>query len=261
MFDYVPNSYCIEKSSYLSEVMEAGRLFGRFFRHCNEHLIMTDELHITIPDFHNLTLRYNQFENALQNGMNDRILAQYDMIAEIQAQQTIVKYYASILPHLPSRIMHHDAKISNALFSTVDQTGLCVVDLDTIMPGTFLSDIGDMFRTMLSPTEENDSDYSTITIKLDLFRTLCQGYLTQTYDLLTEIEKINIIFAGEFTIFMQCLRFMTDYLLGDVYYKVSYPEHNLVRAKNQLTLLKAYIAAKPQLQQIVADIIQSLACS
>lgn len=135
-----------------------------------------------------------------------------------------------------------------------------MVDFDTVMPGVFLSDIGDMFRTMLSPTEENDDPTETpITIRLDLFRALCQGYLSQTYDLLTEIERENILFAGEFMIYMQCLRFMTDYLLGDVYYKTTYPEHNLVRASNQLALLKEFIAVTPQLQAITADILLSLA--
>lgn len=121
MFDFVPNSYCIQQSVDANEVYDAGSLFGRFFRHCNEHPI-NNALRITIPGFHNLTLRYTQFNEALQRGVSKRITAQETVISELQTYHTIiVRHYERLIPQLPIRTMHHDAKISNALFSSIDR--------------------------------------------------------------------------------------------------------------------------------------------
>lgn len=134
--------------------------------------------------------------------------------------------------------MHHDAKISNVLFSNKTGKVVCLVDFDTVMPGYFFSDLGDMIRSMVCPEDETSTKFSNICIRKEFYEAIVTGYLDVIGKELTESEKKYIHYSGLLMIYMQSLRFLADYLNGDVYYQITYPDQNFDRAKNQLILLQ-----------------------
>ena len=136
-------------------------------------------------------------------------------------------------------LFRSDTKISNVLFDSMDK-GVCVIDLDTVMSGYFISDLGDMFRTYLSSANEEEQDVQMVIAREDYLKAILEGYKEKMADLMSDIESQNILYAGEFMIYMQALRFLTDYLNNDVYYSIHYETNNLTRTLNQLTLLKSY---------------------
>ena len=162
------------------------------------------------------------------------------MIDEIESFSSICQRYELFIEHpdAKKRVIHHDTKISNVLFDE-NYKGVCVIDLDTVMPGYFLSDVGDMIRTYITPVSEEESDFSKIVIQQDFLQAIKKGYYHYMGNELTEFEKQHFFFAGEMMIYMQAIRFLTDYFNYDKYYKINYTEQNLVRAKNQMYLLKA----------------------
>jgi thiamine kinase-like enzyme len=204
------------------------------------HDFDVNELKDTIPDFHNLSFRFSQFEDALQKNQTERKEKASELIADFMHRKHYVDFYNSLpsSADYPIRVMHHDAKIANILFSKATGKVICPVDFDTTMPGYFFSDLGDMIRSMACSLDETSIDFENITIRKEFYSAIVDGYLSVMGKYLTASEKKNIHYAGIIIIYMQALRFMTDYLNGDVYYKTTYPEQNFDRAKNQLTLLK-----------------------
>lgn len=240
MFPFIALSHSIDVVETAEQAYEAATQFGRFTKLLSG--INLDELKITIPDFHNLSLRYQQFLLALKNGNISRLKQCKTIIAEIKDFEGIVQEFEQIKnnPAFKLRVTHHDTKISNVLFDD-DNKGLCVIDLDTVMPGYFISDVGDMMRTYLSPVSEEEKDFSKIEIRDSFYTAIVKGYYNEMKDELSETEKQYFFYAGKFMIYMQALRFITDYLNDDVYYGVKYPEHNLVRGQNQLLLLQKLV--------------------
>ena len=199
------------------------------------------ELKITLPDFHNLSLRYTQFETALTNGDLNRINESKDAIEYLQSQQDLVKRYESFIANKDAkkRVTHHDTKISNVLFDRQEKA-ICVIDLDTVMPGYFISDVGDMCRTYLPNVSEEASNLDLVKIDKGRWTALKEGYIDAMGAILSPFELAHFEFAGEFMIYMQALRFLTDHLNLDIYYGAKYNGQNYVRAINQIALLKAY---------------------
>lgn len=204
------------------------------------HDLDADMLLETIPDFHNLSFRYKQFEDALKSEQKERIQKAMPLIDELKQRERYKFFYEEISEsdEFPKRVMHHDAKIANILFSKITGKVICPVDFDTTMPGYFFSDLGDMIRSMACSYDENSTDFENITIRKNFYSAIIDGYLTVMEKQLTASEKKYIHYAGILIIYMQALRFITDYLNGDIYYKTNYAEQNFDRAKNQLTLLK-----------------------
>jgi thiamine kinase-like enzyme len=194
----------------------------------------------TIPDFHNLSFRYKQFEDALKSGQKEKIQKATPLIEELKQRNRYANFYVIITEseEFPKRVMHHDAKIANILFSKETGEVICPVDFDTTMPGYFFSDLGDMIRSMACSLDENSTDFENISIRKDFYSAIIDGYLSVIEKQLTPSEKKYIHYAGILIIYMQALRFITDYLNGNIYYKTNYPEQNFDRAKNQLALLK-----------------------
>jgi Ser/Thr protein kinase RdoA (MazF antagonist) len=252
LFPFVVGSHTIDVVSSPEQAYEASLQFGKFTKLLSK--FDADKLHITIPDFHNLTLRYLQFEDSLKNGNAERIKQSTELVAEIKKHHHIVDTYEKIKsdPRIRHRVTHHDTKISNVLFNEQGK-GLCVIDLDTVMPGYFISDVGDMMRTYLSPTNEEEKDFAKIEVREDFFRAIVQGYLSCMHDELTSEEKQLILYAGSFLIYMQVLRFLTDYFNDDSYYGARYEEQNFVRAGNQLALLKRLEDKSGSFQAIIQD--------
>ena len=137
--------------------------------------------------------------------------------------------------------MHHDTKINNVLFNEQSGRGLCVIDLDTMMPGTVMSDYGDMVRTFTNAADEDEPDLEKVYCRVDVLKELTRGFLSEVSGMLTPEEKDSLLLGGKGLIYMQAVRFLADYINGDIYYKVSYKDHNLVRARNQLKLLESLI--------------------
>jgi Ser/Thr protein kinase RdoA (MazF antagonist) len=251
LFPFIKNSVTIDVINSEKEAYEAALQFGRFTRLLTN--FNTQQLAYTLADFHNLNLRFNQFNEAVKNAKPERLDIARNEIAAVYSNENIQHTYQNIvtLNELPLRVIHHDTKISNVLFDK-QQNGLCVIDLDTVMPGYFLSDVGDMMRTYLSPANEEEKDLDKIIIRTDYFVAIYKGYISEMGDILTGKEKGYFIFSGKLMIYMQAIRFLTDYLNNDIYYQPKYNGHNLVRAKNQLSLLNKYIAAESTFKQLMA---------
>ena len=250
MFPFIKNSHTIDVVNSSSQAYEAAKQFGRFTNLLSGFPV--DKLKITLPDFHNLPLRYSQFKTAIKEGNKERIKQSATMIGFLEDQQEIVSISKQInnSPAFKKRVTHHDAKINNVLFDDSNK-GLCVVDLDTVMPGYFISDFGDMMRTYLSPVSEEEKDISKIEIREEYFKAIADGYLSEMEKELTTVEKRYLVYAGKFMVFMQALRFLTDYLNNDNYYGSKYEGQNFIRAKNQVYLLKKIIEKEKLLQEIV----------
>jgi Ser/Thr protein kinase RdoA (MazF antagonist) len=237
VFEFVTNSKTIDVVENEHQAFEAANKFGEFTA-LLQHF-PTNQLQTTLPNFHNLSLRYNQFLSALKNGNKSRIAQCNDLIKTVENNTIICKKFEHFISNKNSwqRVTHHDTKISNVLFNKAYQA-ICIIDLDTVMPGYFISDVGDMIRTYVSPTTEEDDNFDKIIVRKEFLQAIKVGYLQHMQSVLTPFEKENFFFSGEVMIYMQSLRFLTDYFNNDVYYNTSYNEQNFVRAKNQLKLLE-----------------------
>lgn len=246
IFPFIQGSSSLSSLTHQEEAYEAARQFGKFSAILND--FETNKLNITIPDFHNLELRYEQFTDACTRAIPERMRRAKTAIHYINEHAYIVKTYSDLVAddQVPLRVIHHDTKISNVLFDK-DKKGICVIDLDTVMPGYFISDVGDMMRTYLCESTEEETDLSKISIRKDFFKAIYKGYMQEMAGLLTAREKKYFSYAGKFIIYMQAMRFLTDYLLEDIYYGAKYEDHNLNRANNQIGLLSQYIEMEPEL--------------
>jgi Ser/Thr protein kinase RdoA (MazF antagonist) len=252
LFPFIQGSHTIDVVKTPDQAFEAAFQFGKFTQLLSG--FDATKLHITIPDFHNLTLRYRQFEQALKNGNPVRIKQSQPLSDTIKKHVDILTEFERIKKskNVKQRVMHHDTKISNVLFDSSGK-GICIIDLDTIMPGYFISDVGDMMRTYLSPANEEVKDFHSIDLREDFFRAIVQGYIMAMGNELTAEERGLILYSGLFLTYMQAIRFLTDYYNNDIYYGARYEEHNYFRAGNQLQLLKILTGKTEILQKIVLE--------
>ncbi|TCC97448.1 phosphotransferase enzyme family protein [Pedobacter psychroterrae] len=239
LFPFIEGSASVNSLTNEAEAYEAARQFGKFSKILDG--FDAEQLSITIPDFHNLSLRYEQFVTACLNASGERLEKSGESIDFINAHKAIVDTYRKLVDNkeMPLRVIHHDTKINNVLFDE-KKNGLCVIDLDTVMPGYFISDVGDMMRTYLAEASEEENDLSKIRIRKNFFDAIHEGYMQEMKGVLTDTEKQYFNYAGKFIIYMQAIRFLTDYLQNDVYYGQKYDGQNFNRAINQITLLKEY---------------------
>ncbi len=243
----VANTVTVDRAESVKQAREAAVQFGRFAR--MTYGIDLAPFEPSIPDFHNLSLRYRQLDAAIDAAAPARRKLAAPLIDAFLGRSDIVKTYDTIKPALPDRLMHHDTKINNVLLRAGTFEGVCVCDLDTLMPGKVLSDLGDMVRTYVSPVSEEEPDERRVVVRDDYYLALMDGYLSEMRALLTPEEREHLMFAGEFMVYMQGVRFLTDYLNGDVYYPVKHERHNLDRARNQWALLAQLDARRPALQR------------
>jgi thiamine kinase-like enzyme len=248
---FVKNSKTIQVVETPEQAYEAALQFGKFTKAFSG--FNAPSLHTTISDFHNLSFRYKQFEASLQQGNTLRIRSCSKEVAMIKDYSYLVRQYEVIKKNssFKLRVTHHDTKISNVLFDQNDK-GTCVIDLDTVMAGYFISDVGDMMRTYLSPANEEESDFSKIEVRKDFYEAIAKGYLEGMGDEFTVKELDSFFYAGEFLIYMQTIRFLTDHFNNDGYYGSRYENHNLIRAQNQLNLLTKLVDQKAALLPIGA---------
>jgi hypothetical protein len=238
-FDYIPDSITLNTAANPSQAGAAARAFARFTAAFNN--FNTDLLKIVIPGFHDLSLRYAQLEEALNGGYYERMPRALPLADELKKRERYRQFYQYVISYpekFLQRVMHHDAKISNVLFDKKSGKVICPVDFDTVMPGYFFSDAGDMIRSMACSRDETSTEFDKLNIRKSYYDAIVNGYLAVMKKYFTEAEKKYFHYSGLLLIYMQALRFLTDYLNGDVYYQIRYPEQNFDRAKNQLILLQ-----------------------
>jgi Ser/Thr protein kinase RdoA (MazF antagonist) len=238
-FEWVNHMQTISTVTRVEQAKEMAQTFGLFslaFKGFNP-----GTLREALPHFHDLSYRNSQFQTAIVNALPSRIKRSKDLISGLKGKEHYTNFFEDIRNDstaFPLRVMHHDAKISNILFHKDSGKVWGPVDLDTVMPGYFFSDIGDMIRSLAGSSEENDTNFSSLHIRKDYYTALIDGYTSVMEHELTPKEKIHLHAAGPIMIYMQAIRFLADHLTGDHYYKVSYPEQNFDRAVNQFTLLE-----------------------
>jgi aminoglycoside phosphotransferase (APT) family kinase protein len=247
--EYIANSYSPDATDDPRAAFTTSSCFAQFSKALSG--IDKSRLQVVLADFHDLTFRYHQFEDTVARVYGLRLMRATHVIAELRERKYLVDFYASIKnnPEYPVRLMHHDCKIGNILFDKDSKEVICPIDLDTIMPGKYFSDLGDMIRTMACTVDENSREWELIDVRPEFYNAIVEGYLHGIGSELTQAEKENIHKSGLLMTYMQTARFLTDFLNGDVYYRTTYPEQNLNRALNQLILLEkmeAFLGIKGQ---------------
>lgn len=230
---FIPDAVTYEQVDPTSS-RNAGKAFGEF-----ESMLvdLPEQLGETIPDFHNMELRARQLQEAIEQDKAGRVAGVADIIADLQKDMHEMCKAERLFREgkLPKRICHCDTKVNNMMY---DKQGnvLCVIDLDTVMPSFVFSDYGDFLRTGANFVAEDDPKIENVGFNQDIFRAFTEGYIESARSFLTPVEVENLPYAVALFPFMQCVRFFADYLNGDTYYKIAYPEHNLVRTRNQQAL-------------------------
>jgi Ser/Thr protein kinase RdoA (MazF antagonist) len=227
-----------------------GEAFGRFQRQLAD--LPFDALCESIPNFHNMEFRLQQLDEALAADPVGRKAACTDIIDAINSRREEMCLAERLFREgkLPKHINHCDTKVNNVLF---DEEGkpICIVDLDTVMPGFVFSDFGDFMRTAANTGAEDDPILDNIRVDLEVFEAYARGYLKEA-TFLTEVEKELLPYGCRLLTYMQTVRFFTDWINGDTYYKIAYPEHNIVRTRAQLRLLEEQEKSRAQMEQIIA---------
>ncbi|MDE5800508.1 MAG: aminoglycoside phosphotransferase family protein [Paramuribaculum sp.] len=229
----------------------AGRAFGEFEAQLTD---IKEELVETIPNFHNMEFRLEQLREAIAADAVGRLEPTREIADKLldAAERMTAAERLHREGRLPKRICHCDTKVNNMLFDA-DGRVLCVIDLDTVMPSFVFSDFGDFLRTAANTGAEDASDLSSVNFDLDIFRAFAEGYIESAGKFLTATEREMLPFAATLFPYMQAVRFYTDYLNGDTYYKINGPEHNLTRTLAQMCLWEDAEAKLPQMREIIAS--------
>lgn len=253
MMVFIPRSKTYEtvnpKYSYF-----AGAAFGNFQAMLAD---IPQELGEIIPDFHNMEFRLKQLKEAVEANPADRVEEVKYYLDEIEKRADYMCKAERLHREgkLPKRVCHCDTKVNNMLF---DEEGnvLCVIDLDTVMPSFIFSDFGDFLRTGANTGFEDDKDLNNVNFNMEIFKAFTKGYVESAKSFLTPIEIENLPYAAELFPYMQCVRFLADYINGDTYYKIKYPEHNLDRTKAQFKLLQSVEEHHEEMKKFIDECVE-----
>ena len=230
----------------------AGKAFGEFESMLTD---LPEQLGETIPDFHNMELRIRQLREAVAANPAGRLAEVQEIVDELEANADTMCQAERLYREgkLPKRICHCDTKVNNMMF---DEEGrvLCVIDLDTVMPSFVFSDYGDFLRTSANKTAEDDPNLENVAFDEDVFKAFTRGYLESASVFLTPLEIELLPYAVALFPYMQCVRFLADYINGDTYYKIKYPTHNLDRTRNQLKLYHCVVEKTPMMKNFIAGL-------
>ncbi len=253
LYDYIERAVPRQTASP-ADAERAAHAFGAFQRALAD--LPAPRLHETIPHFHDTPRRLESFECAVERDAARRASDARGEIARIHAHQHLaaVLMQAAAGGSLPERIVHNDAKLANVLFDATSGDALCVVDLDTVMPGLALYDFGDLVRSMATRAAEDERDLGRVRLELELFESIARGYVTGTREFLTGAERELLVSAAQVIVFEQAVRFLIDHLEGDRYYRVARPGHNLDRCRTQLVLLAALFEQERVLRRCITRI-------
>lgn len=256
-FIFIPGSKTYDKITKSELAYEGGKAFGSFLHSLQDFQV--DTLNETIPEFHDLDHRMSQFEQSVNNDTLQRL---NEIETEIEFVSSRVSKMRRILElgkqnKIPLRVTHNDTKINNVLFNK-DDKAICVIDLDTVMPGYIHYDFGDAIRTGAASADEDETELCNMFIDLELFESYSKGFLEQTVEFLNQTEIDELYFAPQLLTFIIALRFLTDYLNGDVYFKVDHEKHNLQRWYAQKQLLLSMEENEQEMWQIIKKIEKDL---
>ncbi len=229
-YDIVANKY---------QAFEAARAFAIFQKRLVN--LPGERLHETIPDFHNTPGRIKSLHEAIKDDSEGRVRMAADEIDFLLQREVEGSKIITLMAEgkLPERITHNDTKLNNVMIDNESGEGICVIDLDTVMPGSVLYDFGDMVRTSTSPAAEDETDISKVTMQMNMFEALVKGYLSEASDFLTPLENELLPFSGKLITLNIGVRFLTDFLSGDIYFKTHRENHNLERCRTQIALIKS----------------------
>jgi len=250
-FGFIQDTITVEVPESLDQIFDAAKAFGRF-----ESLLADlpgPPLHETIPDFHNGLRRYDTFQRVLAADPCNRAAQAQDEIDFLHHHAAILEAPARLAGEgkIPVRVTHNDTKVNNVLLDRTSGEGVCVIDLDTVMPGLSLYDFGDIVRTAAGTASEDEPDLARVRLRMDRFEAIVNGFLAGAAGSLNRCEVEHLVLGGQFMTLAQGLRFLTDFLQGDTYYKVHRPGHNLDRCRVQLRLVQSMIDRQDRMEQIV----------
>lgn len=253
LMTFIPDSITHDVATNTALVEEAGKLYGDF-------IIQTADLNMqalveTLPDFHSIPFRYKQFDAALKNAKEETKVKAKDEIEFILKCKEEMHELSRLKESnvFPNRVTHNDAKLSNILFDKNDK-GLAVIDLDTVMPGIVAFDFGDSIRSICTTTKEDDTNLKDTRINLEFYEAFCNGFAESAKHVLSPSEIQSLPLGAKTITFIMGLRFLTDFLNNNIYYKTAYETHNLDRAKNQFKLVKSIHENFRTLQQITESV-------
>ena len=246
-YNFISKATTYDAVETAEQAYQAARAFGRF-----QELLASlpaPRLHETLPDFHNTPKRFQTLLDAIEADVVDRVSLAQPEIKFALSRESIIDVLLNA--NLPERVTHNDTKLNNVMLDDFTGEGICVIDLDTVMPGLALYDFGDMVRTATSPVKEDERDLSKVTMQFEMFEALVKGYLSSTGGFLTSAEKALLPFSGKLITFEIGIRFLTDYLVGDTYFKVHRDGHNLDRCRTQFRLVESIEQQEERMERLV----------
>ncbi|HET7103037.1 MAG TPA: aminoglycoside phosphotransferase family protein [Terracidiphilus sp.] len=250
MYRFIGKARTYDAVQNQRQAFEAAKAFGRFQKMLAD--LPAPRLHDTIPDFHHTPKRFAALESAIEADEAGRaVLAKQEIEFALER-----KSMADVLVNagLPERVTHNDTKFNNVMLDDATGEGICVVDLDTVMPGLAAYDFGDMVRTTTSPALEDERDLRKVTMQFPMFEVLVRGYLASAGGFLTREEKQHLAFAGKLITFEIGIRFLTDFLAGDRYFKVHREGHNLDRCRTQFKLIESIEQQEEKMNRLVESV-------
>ena len=254
MYEFVLDSLCLDKAETAEDLHQSGVAFGMFQNQLAD--FPAETLTETIPHFHDTPDRYRLFHEAIENNKAGRLESVRPEVERYLAHEAEASFMMDLCKkgELPLRVTHNDTKLNNVMLDAATRAPLCVIDLDTVMPGLAANDFGDSIRFGASTATEDEKDLSKVSMSLDLYRAYASGFLKACGQRLTA-KEIETLPWGAKLMTLECgVRFLTDYLNGDVYFHVKYPEHNLDRCRTQITLVEDMETKWDEMNAIIAEL-------
>ncbi len=253
IYVFVENARSYDVLETAQQAFKVAKAFGEFQRDLVD--LPGSRLYETIPHFHDTPKRAEALEIAICEDKVGRAKLVGEEIEFIRKRSEDIYrlHKLSVEGSIPERITHNDTKANNILIDDLTGDGICVIDLDTVMPGLSLYDFGDMVRTGTSAAEEDEVNLEKVGMRFDMYEALLRGFLSSTGGFLTEAERENLSFAGKLITLETAIRFLTDYLKGDVYFKTKRPHHNLDRCRNQLKIVESIESQMNRMQKLLLE--------
>ena len=250
---FIENTTCYNVMKDVSLAFKVAKTFGEFQKMLVD--LPGGRLNDTIPDFHNTPKRYETLEKAIAEDIGDRVKDVQEEIDFLLSRKNLAGKLIGLhkAGKLPERICHNDTKLNNVMMDNDTGEGICIIDLDTVMPGFTLYDFGNLIRTGTSPAEEDERDLSKVTMQMSLFKAIARGYLSEAGGFLTKAEKENLAFSGVLTTLEDAVRFLTDHLQLDPYYKIHREGHNLDRCRTQIALIRSIEEQMDEMNEFVGS--------
>ncbi len=253
LMPFIDNTYSILKVENEQQAFIAAEAFGEYLSYLSD--LEVSKIHTILPNFHNADFRIQQHRDALKNTELASSLAMTQRLKNAEKDLAFIQQHIPYFEHknlnIPLRVTHNDTKISNILFDKTTHEAACIIDLDTLQTSTLLADFGDMVRSYTCSYDEDFEDASQVEMQFSYFEALFLGFFKKFEGEILEEERSALVYGAERTVFVQALRFMTDYLNNDMYYQTKYTEHNRVRAHNQLALFASIQRQREQMERLI----------